>query len=89
MQGKGIRRARREQRAMGRAIRELRVVRWLSQEQLGFQAGLHRNYVGSVERGETNLTFRSLLAFTTGLDVSLSELVAVYERQLADGPQGR
>jgi transcriptional regulator with XRE-family HTH domain len=84
MQGKGIRRAPREQRAMGRAIRELRVVRWLSQEQLGFQASLHRNYVGAVERGETNVTFRSLLAFTTGLDVPLSELVEVYERQLRD-----
>jgi transcriptional regulator with XRE-family HTH domain len=67
-----------------RAIRELRVVRWLSQEELGFQARLHRNYVGAVERGETNLTFRSLLAFTAGLDVSLAELVAIYERQLRD-----
>src|SRR6202011_397 len=47
--------------ALGRALRELRVERGLSQEQLGFEAGLHRNYVGACERGEINLSFRVML----------------------------
>ncbi len=49
-----------EHHALGAAIRELRARRGLSQEQLGFDAGLHRNYVGALERGEINPTFRIL-----------------------------
>lgn len=73
-----------EQRAFGRAVRELRARQWMSQEGLGFRAGLHRNYVGALERGETNPTFRTILRVVRGLDMPLGELVAVYERQVAD-----
>jgi transcriptional regulator with XRE-family HTH domain len=88
MQVEGIRAGAREQRALGRAVREIRARRGLSQEALGFEAELHRNYVGAIERGAINPTLRTLLAVTAGLAVPMSELVAVYERQLADGPQG-
>jgi transcriptional regulator with XRE-family HTH domain len=44
----------RKYRALGRAVREARARRGLSQEELGFMAGLHRNYVGAIERGEIN-----------------------------------
>ncbi len=70
-----------EHHALGRALLELRARRGLSQEQLGADAGLHRNYVGALERGEINPTFRVLLKLAAGLRVPLSELVAVYERQ--------
>jgi len=70
--------------ALGRAVREVRARRGLSQEELGFRATLHRNYVGAVERGEINPTFRTLLHLTGGLDVELSELVTVYERQATE-----
>jgi len=69
--------------ALGRAVRELRARRGLSQEELGFQAGLHRNYVGAVERGEINATFRVLMKLACGLQVSFSELIEVFERQRA------
>jgi transcriptional regulator with XRE-family HTH domain len=88
MQVEGIRAGAREQRALGRAVREIRARRGWSQEFLGFAAGLHRNYVGSVERGAINPTLKTLLALVAGLQVPLSELIGVYERQLADGPQG-
>jgi transcriptional regulator with XRE-family HTH domain len=84
MHAEGIRAGAREQRALGRAVRETRARRCLSQEQLGFASGLHRVYVGAIERGEINPTLRTLLAFTVGLDVPLGELVEVYERQLRD-----
>jgi ribosome-binding protein aMBF1 (putative translation factor) len=74
---------RRELAALGRAVRELRARRGLSQEDLGFQAGLHRNYVGAVERGEINTTFRVLMKLSHGLEVPFSELIEVYERQRA------
>lgn len=70
--------------ALGRAVREVRARRGLSQEELGFRATLHRNYVGAVERGEINPTFRTLLSLTSGLEVELSELVSVYERQATE-----
>lgn len=61
---------------MGRAIRELRLERHLSQEELGAQSQTHRNYVGQVERGERNPSFESLLKIARALDVRLSTLIA-------------
>lgn len=69
-----------ELRALGAAVREVRARRGLSQKQLGFQGGLHRNYVGGIERGELNITFRVLLKIVRGLNVPLSELIKLYER---------
>ncbi len=71
----------RELHALGRAILELRARRGLSQEQLGAESGLHRNYIGAMERGEINPTFQVLLKLTTGLRIPLAELIDVYERQ--------
>jgi len=68
-----------EHRALGRAVRVLRARAALSQEEAGFRAGLHRNYVGAIERGEINPTFRVLLKLARGLGVPLSELVRDYE----------
>jgi transcriptional regulator with XRE-family HTH domain len=71
--------------AFGRAIRELRARRGFSQEDLGFASHLHRNYVGAIERGEINPTFRVLLKLERGLDMPLSELIAKYEELLTEG----
>jgi transcriptional regulator with XRE-family HTH domain len=54
----------------------------MSQEGLGFAAGLHRNYVGALERGEINPTLRTMVRLVRGLGLPLSEIVAVYERHL-------
>ncbi|HEY4277834.1 MAG TPA: helix-turn-helix transcriptional regulator [Conexibacter sp.] len=64
---------------LGAAVREMRARRGLSQQELGSQAQLHRNYVGAIERGEINPTWRILRKLANGLDVSLSELVALFE----------
>jgi transcriptional regulator with XRE-family HTH domain len=73
-----------ERRWLGRAIREARARRGLSQEELGFRAGLHRNFVGALERGETNPTFNTLLHVMSGLDLALSVVVGMYERNAAE-----
>jgi transcriptional regulator with XRE-family HTH domain len=52
----------------------------LSQEAFGYQAGLHRNYVGAIERGEINATFRVLLKLADGLDMPLSQLIRECEQ---------
>lgn len=69
--------------ALGAAVRELRYRGYISQEDLGFRAGLHRNYVGAIERGEINPTFRTLLRLVDGLGVPLSEVIACYEAHAA------
>jgi transcriptional regulator with XRE-family HTH domain len=46
---------------------------------LGERAGPHRNYVGAIERGEINPTFRIMLNLIRGLDVPLSRLIGDYE----------
>ena len=73
--------------ALGRAVRVLRMRRGLSQEQLGLRSGVHRNYVGGVERGELNPTYGVLLRLCAGLEVPLSQLAALAERgSPAGGP---
>jgi transcriptional regulator with XRE-family HTH domain len=69
---------------LGAAVRELRACRFLSQEELGFRAHLHRNYVGALERGEINPTFKTLLTLARGLDVELSALIRLCEERQED-----
>ena len=47
----------------------------LSQEELADLCGLHRTYVGSVERGERNVTLSTLETLATALGVSVPELL--------------
>jgi transcriptional regulator with XRE-family HTH domain len=70
-------------RAFGHAVRELRAYRGLSQEALGHAAGLHRNYVGAIERGELNPTIRTVLRLAVGLRIRPSRLVLLAERREA------
>lgn len=69
--------------ALGRAVRQLRAIGGLSQEQLGFAAGLHRNYVGAIERGQINPTLRVLCKLAYGLRMPASDLLLVAERLAA------
>lgn len=66
--------------AFGRAVRQLRDERGLSQERLGEKSGLHRNYIGGVERGELNPTLSNIAKLAKGLGLQSSELLALTER---------
>ena len=57
-------------------IRAIRHQKRLSQEKLAEICGLHRTYVGSVERAERNVTLSTLEAFATALGVSVPDLLA-------------
>lgn len=68
--------------ALGAAIRRLRGENGVSQEQLSLEAGLHRNYVGRIERGELSPTFEPLVAIARALDVGPDELMRSYMLEL-------
>lgn len=59
----------------GLKIRELRTIKGLSQEDLADLAGLHRTYVGGIERGERNVAFLNIVKLAKALEVSLSDLM--------------
>lgn len=63
-------------RQFGIRVRALRESQGLSQEQLGERCGLHRNYVGGLERGEYNPTLFSMARIARALGVSISDLVS-------------
>jgi transcriptional regulator with XRE-family HTH domain len=71
------------QRAVGKAIRRRRETAGLSQEALAAESGLHRTYIGSVERGERNLSLQNLQAISGALNCTASELLHEAE-SLAD-----
>lgn len=54
-------------------IKLLRRQRGLSQEALAERAGLHRTYIGAVERGERNITLLNANRIAEALNVTLSE----------------
>ncbi len=68
--------------AYGARLRELRKAKKLSQEALADKAGIHRTFVGRVERGEANITLNSILRITKALEVSLSEFFVGFEEQI-------
>ncbi|NRN81613.1 HTH-type transcriptional regulator SinR [Lactobacillus helveticus] len=61
--------------AIGQAIRYYRKSKKWSQEYLGFKAGLDRTYIGGVERGERNITLRSLTNISDALNINLYTLL--------------
>ena len=61
-------------KAFGKRVRQLRTARGLSQEELSFQTGFHRTYIGMVERGERNISLSNIGVFAKVFEMSVSEL---------------
>ena len=57
-------------------VRQYRTQLNISQEKLAENSGLHRNYVGSVERAEKNITIESLEKLAKALNVSVIDLLS-------------
>jgi transcriptional regulator with XRE-family HTH domain len=62
-----------EQR-FGQRIRQIRTGRGISQEELAYKAGMHRTYLGGIERGERNPALKNIAALANALGIQLSEL---------------
>lgn len=57
-------------------LRQIRQIRGLSQEKLADMAGLHRTYVGSVERSERNVSIDNMERLAKALEVDITELLS-------------
>jgi transcriptional regulator with XRE-family HTH domain len=65
--------------AYGRALRQLRLEREMSQEALAHLADLDRTYVSGIERGERNPSLANLLRLADALGIRLSDLALLAE----------
>src|SRR4051794_34546497 len=62
----------------GSRIRQLRAAKGWSQEDLADRASLHRAYIGSIERGEQDISLANIEKLAATLGVSLAELFAPF-----------
>ncbi len=59
---------------LGQKIRIERQKRKFSQEKLAEFADLNRNFIGMVERGETNITVKNLEAIANAFEINIQDL---------------
>jgi len=62
--------------ALGRAVRTFREDLGISQEELADRSGMHRTYVGGIERGERNVSYANMLRLAGALGVPASRLLS-------------
>jgi transcriptional regulator with XRE-family HTH domain len=60
--------------AFGKRVREERLKQNLSQEILAEKAGVHRTYIGMIERAEKNITLTNINKIATALNIEISSL---------------
>lgn len=60
--------------AFGNRIRDLRRARGYSQESLADEVGLHRTYIGAIERGEQNVSIDNIAKLAKALKVGIADL---------------
>lgn len=60
--------------ALGGAIKQARLERQISQEELALLAGVDRSYLGRVERGDNNPATLTLVKIAAALGISVAEL---------------
>jgi transcriptional regulator with XRE-family HTH domain len=63
----------------GERLRQLRVERGISQEKLAELAGLHRNYIGHLERGEKTASLDVIVRLSATFDTSVTELLKPFD----------
>lgn len=58
----------------GKRVAELRNEQHISQEELAYRCGLHRTYIGAIERGEKSPTLNTIEKIAKGLNVQIIQL---------------
>lgn len=61
-------------KSFGKKVRDLRLSKGFSQETLADAAGMHRTYIGSIERGEQNVSIENIARIAKALKINISSL---------------
>lgn len=73
--------------AVSMVLRDRRELLRVSQSELARKSGLHRSYIGDLERGARNLSLKNLSRLAAALDVAPSRLLGLAEKKMAaEGP---
>ena len=64
-----------ELQAFGKHLQGMRKAQGLSQEELAERCGLHRTYIGGIERGERNVALLNILRIAAALNIDPSQLL--------------
>lgn len=76
-------------KALGQRIRELRSKQGYSQESFADHCGVHQTFMGTIERGESNLSFSNLVKVAEGLGITLAQLLSGLEKKAAQSAKER
>ena len=68
--------------ALGQALRSIRLAAGLSQEQLGLESGVQRNFISLIETGQNQPTITTIFKLATALDIKPSKMVEAAEKLL-------
>ncbi len=71
-------------KALGQRIRALRTEQGYSQEAFADKCGVHRTFMGTIERGESNLSFQNIHKVAATLGVTLSDLFQGLEERATE-----
>jgi transcriptional regulator with XRE-family HTH domain len=69
-------------KAFGQLVRQRRQALGISQEELGYRAGLDRTYVSGLERGVRNPSLTALVSLAHGFGISVSDLASRLEQEM-------
>lgn len=67
---------------LGHNIRAERMKRNISQEKLAEMTGMHKNYIGIIERGEKNVTVLRCFQIAQALNIPLTDLVPLTDQTI-------
>lgn len=70
---------------IGDEVRRRRIASGLSQEELASLSNLHRTYIGSVERGERNVSLQNIVSIAIALKCKPSQLLVGIDQEIGDG----
>ena len=68
---------------LGKVLKDLRIEKTdLSQEKLAYKVGLHRGYIGAIERGQQSPSFEVVYKISRGLGVRMREISDRVEKEI-------
>ena len=61
----------------GNRVRELRLEKGWSQEELSFKTGFHRTYIGMIERAERNISLKNIHTIAKTFGIEIKDLLTI------------